>query len=304
MAGPEVKGSGMQHNNRKALGMMVSALAVFVAPEAHGAAEVAQSAIQAPDPSLVARELAFVGFAQNESICAWQQTLHRPHGAVIDSAATAIVVHMANHHVLAVYKTGSPRRTSRRGHFVNASPSALLRSQPEYQKAMPQAAWAHLRRRARFDKIQSQFTDATIRLAPDDDVQMQVHVKDRTMHVAADPQSPLSFGITARLLDGNLITLGHFRTSAKGEGVKAQVRTYFSHTGHSIAVLVHFTGPNVPLDETYQTAMGQTPGSPLADFHIGVRNRTREEGEDLEDLFKGMHPEGAADWDEHVGKLF
>lgn len=294
----------MRRNSFTRWGVFISTVAFFIPALGSAAAGVPVSAVATEGPSLVERELTFVGFAQNESICAWHQTLHRPHGGVVDSATTAIIVQMANHHVLAVYKEGSPRRTTRHGNFVNANAGQLLQGQPEYQRAMSQASWAHVKRRAHFEKIQSQFTNATIRLAPDDDVQMQVKVKDRTLHAAADGRSPLGFGIIARLLDGNLITLGHFRTAATDSGLQAEVQTYFSHSGRSIAVLVHFIGPHVPLNEVYQTAIGQTPGSPLADFHIGVRNRTREEGEELEDIFKGMHPDGAADWDEHVGKLF
>lgn len=266
--------------------------------------DMPQTAIEAPDTSLVARELSFIGFTPNETLCAWRQTLHRPHGTVVDTASTAIVVQMANHHVLAVYKQGVPSRASRRGHYVHASPTTLLLRQPEYQRAMSQAAWAHLQRRAHFSAIQSQYVTPTIRLAPDDDVTLHVKPAGKQLDVAAEAKSPMGFGVIGRLLDGSLVTFGHFRLPEGLVGHKAQVRTYFSHTGHSVAVIVHFLGDDVPLEAAYQTALGQTPGSPLADLHIGVTNRTQEEDQDLRDIFKQMHPEGAADWDAHIGKLF
>jgi hypothetical protein len=264
---------------------------------AHSAAE---------EMALVDRQLSFIGFSRNQSVCAWRETTRRPAGTgYVDTTSTVLLVRLEDNKILATFRESPPHRTTRTGHFVHADPKSLMHRAPEYVHALPASSWARLRHKAHFSFKQSDFSDPTVRLDPDADSHLKVAAHDKVLHVTGDAGAPMGFGVLGRLNDGNLFALGHFRIEAYGQtSQRAEVQVYYSASGHSIAVLTRFLGPHVPLGLSHHGSMVQHRGSPIGYPDIGAENRAFEDGQGVEELFKDMHPEAAQQWEENVGNLF
>lgn len=255
------------------------------------------------------RTMAFLGFSRNEKACAWRETVVQTQGhGLIDRYHLVRLVDTATNKTVAVYRESSIYRTDGHGGFVFTADALLSRDNPEWTAAAPRRAWLKVQRDARFRAVRLDFKDTLVRLDVDDDAQLQdVYAEDKTIEVEAAAGSPVGYVPVARLMNGALLPLGHFRMQPSGKParVHAEVEVYHSISGKRIAILNHFHEEMGGKQRDQQDALVvPTPDVPIGSTHVGALQMLSYEAKSCHDLFKSMHPEGMKDWDEHMGSFF
>lgn len=251
--------------------------------------------------------LEFIGFSRNEHVNAWRQTVTQPqHGGFTDHYSVIRVYQTEGQHLLAIYRDHGVRRTDSNGNFVFTSEATQLHDNPDYAHARSHADWNRLAHDGRFAATRLAFLDTTVRLNTDNDAKLQdVWPENKTIMVDAEPGSPVGYSAVARLVDGELITLGHFRVepSHAESQVHAKVQVFYSRSGRSIAVLNKFEVDGERNHDLNQMAMVNTL-EPIATIGLGTLEMLNTQAHDARRLFIGMHPEGKKIWDDQMGNSF
>lgn len=249
----------------------------------------------------------FIGFSHNEQINAWRQIVSQPqHGGFTDHYSVIRVYETEGQHLLAVYREHGVRRTDSHGNFVFTSEAAQLRDNPDYAHAHAHSEWNHVAKQARFHASRLDFHDTTVRLDTDNDAKLRdVWPEKKTIMVDAEPGSPVGYAPVARLVDGSLLPLGHFRVEpAKAQSqVHAEVQVFYSRTGRNIAVLNKFEVEGEYNDGLSQMVMVKAL-DPIATIGLGTLGLLQDDAQTARRIFLEMHPGAKKMWDEQLGGFF
>ncbi|HET6347299.1 MAG TPA: hypothetical protein VFH51_20370 [Myxococcota bacterium] len=266
---------------------------------------VASLASLAPQaPGRAHTTVSFIGFSRGEAVCAWRETVVRSQGrGLTDRFSLVRIVETKTERTLGVFREGGIQRRDQHGAFIYTDDAILVRDNPEWARAGARSAWAHIAREGRFRAIRIDFKDTVVRLDLDRDVSPEeVGVEDKTIVVTSDPHTPVGYIPVARLMNGNLLPLGHFRAEASPEGrLFAEVQVYHSVTGRHIAILNHFEEEDGDVVRADATKVVATPEVPISSIKIGTMQLIQNESKAIQKMFKEMHPEAARDWDTQLG---
>jgi hypothetical protein len=254
----------------------------------------------------VHKSLDFVGFSRSERVNAWRRTVSHPqHNGLVDHYSLIQVFDTDSEHLLGVYRESGVRRTDARGNFVFTTETAQMRDNPEWAQAHSHSEWSRLQREGRFHAERLDFLNTTVRLNTDDDAKLhEVYAEHKTIQVNGERGSAIGYSPVARLIDGQLITLGHFRVEAGAQHeAHASVAVFYSRSGRNIAVLntFHVDGEN---QDRSQMLVVST-NDPIAAIGVGALRMIQDDTETARRLFVEMHPHGGAKlWDTDEGRTF
>lgn len=260
----------------------------------------AENAMASPDDDQALpsnNSVTFLGFSANETVTAWRVQVSQPQANGVTDRFTVIHVVDANTNALKATFRGSSgisrSRTAGTGR-TSVSTATLLQDNPKFAKALPYSEWQRFSRKAHWWKKLVPMNDPQIRLLADDDMRADLKAGDECIGVITKPGSPMGYQPMAFLVDGQMVSLGHFRKEARGNlPMRACVEVYRSHSAFHVAVLHRFevaTGPN---SKTYRSEpMGVVVklDEILGHSTVGTINLMRANLRVGEKLFKAEHP--------------
>lgn len=244
----------------------------------------------------------FLGFSRNERTLALRTTAacHGVDGSV-DNLQLVKLVDVADGRTLATYEEAPSWRTARgRRHLVGRA--TLAAAFPSLAHVQSPAAWSRVRAAGAFVAHRHDFADASVRLRLDasrgGNPALQLRAEHRCLLVQARPGAEVRFTVVARLADGQHAELGHFVRPA-GLRSPAALSVYTSRPGHRVA-LVWRVGAHTRL-VTYSTP---DDARFATNDDVGAVNVLSGTAEEVESIYKTLHPHAARAWDENVGELY
>jgi hypothetical protein len=187
----------------------------------------------------VRKEVTFLGFSENEKACAWQVNIKDRKGKIEYSWVN--IAEVESNEIVATFR--------------NSKTTAKALDDPHFAKAQSQAAWTHFKRQANFWMKPIPMDEGTVRLAVDDDTQAALHAAQKEIVVEGEMGSPVGFRPVTYLVDGKLVSLGHYRIAgAEGHTIRTTVEVYRSKSAFRVAVLNKFKITN---------AEGQNTDAPM-----------------------------------------
>jgi hypothetical protein len=254
-------------------------------------------------PAVERKVVEFVGFSRDESIVVWRLRLERPTAeGGVDELTVLRVVRTRDNEVLGSIRQGACVRRDRRGRRRGCDNQSFLAANPEWATAQPAAAWQRLRQSTAMVGKALNLQDSTVRLQGDADLALEMSRESDHIAVRGAPGQAIGFEPVARLLDGRMINLGHFREPAAAEvTLSAQVRVYFSPSGMTVAVLNRFAPVEGGGGIVYITRAVVLPEA-IGTTQIGALRLAASAMRVAEGIYKDTHPSTADLWDQLVGK--
>ena len=254
------------------------------------------------------KDIKFIGFSGNDAVCAWRVTTHRHQpGGDVDTFTLVRIVDTRNNRLVATLRDSGISRVGASGHKKAAAEHTLSQDNPDYAAAGARSMWPKLKQKGHFTFVQLTFKNNTVRLIADQDSRLATKPDDKKyLHVASEAGQPLGYVPVARLFEGEMMPLGHYRLEgASEEPLRADLKIYHSHSGIVIAVLNTFHLPEAP-DHTFSEAavLRTAPNDPIGSTDMGMMEMIDAQARSAEIGFKSMHPEEAKDYDMYVGRLF
>lgn len=244
----------------------------------------------------------FLGFSRNERTLALRTTAacHGADGSV-DTLQLVKLIDVGNGRILATYEEAPSWRTAHgRRHLLGRV--TLAAAYPSLAQVQSPAAWSRVRAAGAFVAHRHDFADASVRLRLDasrgGDPALQLRAEHRCLLVQARRQAEVRFTVVARLADGQHAELGHFVRPA-GLTSAAALSVYTSKPGHRVA-LVWRVGAHTRL-VTYSTPEDARFAT---NNDVGAVNVLSGTAEEVESIYKTLHPHAAKAWDENVGELY
>ncbi len=254
----------------------------------------------------VNKKITFLGFSANEAASAWKaDTVEQtPTGATISFSIIRIVRSSTNE-VVASFRA-SPMVRGPGGNRRAPLPSmrALEQAHPEWAAAMPASKWGRYKRRIGFKAIQLIMNDAALRLAADEDTNAYMSASKKCIQVTTKhPGDPMGFQPVARLMDGNLMSLGHFRIEGQpGQNIRGCVEVKMSKSGYHLAVLALLevqqgSGPWQPRPIASVTALPEAIGA----TQLGTMNMMLVQGRLLQKNIAEINPAMEETYTTYIG---
>ena len=249
----------------------------------------------------------FLGFSRGDALAAWrtQVTHAQPNGSV-DHFALVKLIEVNSTRLVATFRDGAIYRVDPQGHRHPASKS-LAAVNPEWRDAGPHAAWLRLQRKGRFNKRILEFKDSLVRIMLDQDsTQAAVHADEKKhLWVDGQPGRPLGYVPIARLFEGEMMPLGHYRLDTPAqEPVRAELQVFHSVDGRCIAVINHFFVANgaPPVDRA--VILRTDPKDPIGNTGMGTLEMVEAQARSTERAFREVHPKEIKDYDKYIGTFF
>jgi len=171
------------------------------------------------------KRVTFLGFSENEKVCAWQVDVKNNRGKTEFSWIN--VVEVESNQIIATFR------------HSKTTPKAL--DEPHFAKAQSQAAWAEFKTKANFWMKPIPMDEGVVRLAVDDDTKAALRAENKEIIIEGEIGSSVGFKPVAYLVDGKLVSLGHYRVAGgEGQTIRATVEVYRSRSAFRIALLNKF----------------------------------------------------------------
>ena len=246
----------------------------------------------------------FVGFSGNEQLAAWRvEVVEERDDGARDRYGLFLLVDAVTSELLHVYRGHEPVRVSPGGKRVPVRGGRLLADNPRYEQASPASEWRRLRSKTRFSFRTLGMEDSTLRLDPDRDARIEATATKTEIDVTGAPGSPVGYHAVLRRFDGALLDFGHYRVDAGAtDRVEAVVQVYHSRSGYEVAILNGFRTVSAggEVRHTSLARVARLHKAPVATMLIGRFNSVATQLEEAERLFKRVHPDQAAQYDDFV----
>ena len=262
----------------------------------------AQAAAPGAVPTRCTETVDFLGFSRNERTLALRTVADCRHAdGAHDQLQLIKLLDVATGRTLATYEESPSWRVARgRRHLL--ARTALVASYPSLAQLQAPNAWRRVRAAGAFAARRHDFADASVRLRVDEsnlsDPDLQLHAKNKSLRVWAHDRAHVKFTVIARLANGEHAELGHFVRPA-GLASAASLDVYASKPGHRVGLLWRVNGHTRLV--TYSTTIDARFANNDDAGAVNVLSGTAEE---VESIYKAMHPKGAKIWDENVGELY
>ncbi|MEE8407997.1 MAG: hypothetical protein V3T05_00195 [Myxococcota bacterium] len=256
--------------------------------------------LTAPQPG---KTVEFVGFSLNEAAAAFRVDVVRPdaQGSFVDRYRLIRLVETSSSHLLATFKGSGVLRIWNDGRRRHTTQAVLARANPEWANALPKKEWTRLRRKGRFKGKVLQMDDSALRLSRDTDAPGELKAEPTWIDFHGERGAPVGFQPVARMVDGELISLGAYRREGEpGRTWHARVWVHHSRTGSSVAVLVRFD-PGDGSAADWQGHVLPLP-EPIGTTSVGVMNLVFSQLRQAAGRYKSMHPGYSDMYDQYVGR--
>lgn len=256
-----------------------------------------------------AKDIQFIGFSRNDAVCAWRVTTHHHQlNGDVDSYSLVRIVNTRDNHLVATLRDSAISRSNAAGHKKFVSERELAHDNPDYADAGARDMWPKLKKQGHFTFVQVSFKSTLVRLLPDEDSKLSMKADDKKyLHVSGkEPNQALGYVPVARLFEGQMMPLGHYRLEGHSDTpLRADLKIFHSHSGQVIAVLNTFYLPEAPTHTQTDAAVLRTsPDDPIANTDMGMMEMVEAQAHSAEMQFKELHPSEAKDYDMYVGRWF
>lgn len=244
----------------------------------------------------------FLGFSRNERTLALRTLADcRRADGTRDQLQLIKLLDVATGRTLATYEESPSWRVAHgRRHLL--ARSVLVASYPSLAQLQTANGWRRVRAAGAFAARRHDFADASVRLRVDEsnlpDPDLQLHAEDKSLLVRAQNRAHVKFTVVARLANGEHAELAHFVRPA-GLAQVASLDVYTSKPGHRVGLLWRVGGHTRLV--TYSTTIDARFAN---NKDVGAVNVLSGTAEEVESIYKAMHPKTAKIWDENVGELY
>lgn len=237
-----------------------------------------------------------IGFSRNERVAALRYRASCPTAdGGVDELVVGALAHVAAQTPAYLFYAEVPHHELH-GHRTLLTPALLARRYPSLPAARNPAAWQQVLAQGHFSAVRHDFADASVRLQPEHPTDgLRVGAAHHAMTVQS--ASDVTFTVVGRLADGRHVPLASVHHH--GRYVQAILKLAYSRGGHLLAAQWRDGAGHEQLH-----LLATPEGVRFGTNNLGAPSVVTGTADEVETLYKAMHPHTAKVWDENVGDAY